>query len=338
MVLPAAAWVLWLVVHTPVLDAQPPPEEPVFRGRERVTAIDLVVEFEPRASRELTSHRLIPANLTPQDFEVLYSGRSQTVVSVEELEGLDASRSEPWEVVIYFDATLSRRRGLHWAAGALAGRVAELTGRGTVEVALADPFPRTLLEPTRETGTLQTVLSEVALTARARDELAALRYELLRAVEAGADASELAPRVAEEERRVVRRQQDALLSWLTAGAAGDRGGRRALFLVSGGYDLEPGEFYRALLADVAGTEPGQIGGFGVGLGAETEDLARSLAAYGWISFNLTPPPPPPPPRGVRLGKWFFTLAAPQMIEPDPRYHIVDPADVHTERNGRRKAM
>ncbi len=319
--------------------------EAVFRGRERVTAIDLVVAFEPTVGRKLVSNRRLPAKPRPEDFTVLYGGRPQTVVAVEDTGGaLDNAEGEPWEMVIYLDAALTNRRGLRWAAATLAERLAELTAYGSVEVVLADPFPRTLLAATRDRVALHAELSRIAQLAEGRDELVALRYAVLKELEESDDPAALAERAAGEERRIVRRQLDALLAWLTAderrgGSTGS--GRRALFLANAGWDLEPQDFYAAAVvqrSDPAATGgPAQVGGDDR-LAAASEELARTVAAYGWVVFDLALPPPEPPPRGIRLGKWFLRPAAPMIFVPDEEYGINEPADRTTERHRLRREI
>ncbi|MEE8522627.1 MAG: tetratricopeptide repeat protein [Thermoanaerobaculia bacterium] len=330
-----ASWLPELRAH--------PGDDAVFRGRERVTAIDLLIEFETTAGHELKSNRLLPKNLRPDELEVLYDGQPRTVIGIEEVEALDAAGGD-WEMVVYFDAVLSTHRGLRWAATSLADRIERLTALGTVELVWADPFPKTLVEPTRDSAPLHLQLAEIAQFGNGRDELVTLRYQFLEELTAGADLEmaprELTRRVAAEEVRLVRRQQDALLTWLTRGEphhnpSAEPSARKLLVLVSNGYDLDPDAFYMDAVAAADGGEPADAPAESTSEGAltaDTENFARTLAAYGWVAFNLTLPPPPPPPDGFRIGKWLLTGAKPRAMIPDPRFRPHSPADRHTERN------
>jgi tetratricopeptide (TPR) repeat protein len=329
----------------PVSLGAQPDDDPVFRGREQVTAIDLLIELETTAAHELRSNRLLPRDLRPDELEVLYDGEPRTIVSVEEVEALDSAGGE-WQMVVYFDAVTSTHRGLRWAATSLADRIEQLTALGTVELVWADSFPKSLVGPTRDSARLHRELAEIAQFSRGRDELVTLRRQFLETLDADGepgfdvemDPEELARRVADEEIRLVRRQQDALLTWLTRGErardAGEPSPRKALFLVSNGFDLDPEAFYRDALAVAEGSDLAEDSGEEDSEGAltaATEDLARGLAAYGWVTVTLTLPPPPLPPEGFRIGKWLLGPARPKMMIPDPRFRPQSPADKATER-------
>ena len=336
--------------------AAQPDEAAVFQGRERVTAIDLILEFEPKRGHEWLYDRQIPKDLAPEDFKILFDGEPRTIISLEEVTDFEVWYGEPWEIVLYFDTILTTTRGVRRMASALGERLESLTAFGSVELVTAGTLPRTRVAATREVGELRRKLSEMALVAEGRDELLTMRFQLLDELKTLADGGEspIAPaelirRVAEEEARIVGRRHDALLTYLTASATANvpdapktapKTARRAVFLVSDGFDLAPETFYAGLLATLEDEDDAALAndglempdlGSAVGLRPATEELARTLAAYGWVTFGLTLPPPPGPPPGVRVGKWLFTPAKPERMGPDPRYHIVDPGDRHTER-------
>ncbi len=113
-----------------------------------------------------------------------------------------------------------------------------------------------------------------------------------------ASGPEIVAAVATEEARIVRARHDDLLLELA-----ERGGGtayRALLVATGGYDLEPGAFYRTV------TEAGGAPSAASGLAADTEVLARTLAAYGWIVLPLLPPEGDPLKEGIRIGKLRLT--------------------------------
>jgi hypothetical protein len=202
-------------------EAQPPPE---VTEREEVTAIDLLVEVSAR------------------NFEVSEDGRSLPIIAIE----LPGSRllTEPWHIVLYFDLALSSSHAVRWAASELADWVLELLTLGEVEIVVADPEPRRVLAPSRDPELLEQTLSGIFLEREGEDELVALREDFLVAggEEPPLPGSERARSMILEERRVIRRQQDELLNLLVRTQPPTS--RRALFLVSDGFDLRPEEFYR----------------------------------------------------------------------------------------------
>ncbi len=283
--------------------AAPGAPQDVFSDEERVTAVDVVVAFDHHPLRKWGTGRAVPRNLQPGDFEVLCGGEKRPVVAVE-------TEGEPWTIVLYFDQVLTSPAGVAWAADVLTRHAEDLTRLGDVEVVVADPVPRPELAVTRDSGALHGVLSQMALRLSrysssdpegSGQELLDMRTEFLAEVSSptpAVDPQELARWVVGEEVRIGRLWQDRLLDFLV-GRAGVRS-RRALVLVSSGYDLSPGEFYLPAvgLAKEAHAEST------ADLHADLESLSRTLAAYGWIVVALRPPPPEPVIRpGKRIGKW-----------------------------------
>ncbi len=273
----------------------------VFTGEERVTAIDLLVDFEPTVGKRMTTDRLVPKGLVPGDFEVRTGGEPRAVIAVEGPE-----EAEPWRTVVYFDLRLVRAAATRRAATLLGERAAELAALGSVEIVIADPVPRVALPATDDAGEIAGALAQIALFPEGWDALVSLRGELLAELEAAQEA-ELAPvdllaAAVAEEVRIVRQAQDRLLAWLAdttgvpaAGAAAPRA-RRALFLVSAGYDLEPAAYYRSHLEAPAARLPD--------LSALTRGLGRALGAYGWVTFSLAPAAAPGE-TGYAVGRWDF---------------------------------
>ncbi len=298
-----------------VLEAQPPASPP-FTDEQRVTAVDVMVEIVSR--RQKGAVPALPSYLGPDDFEVVYEGEPLEVVGVSAFgPAQHAHDGEPWSIVVYFDRRLVNPADASWAAGELFEAAQQLAALGDVEVVTADPAPRPLVEPTRDAELLGSVLAEIALFPEGNDhELLRIRDELLDELgkaDSEIDPAELAAFAVAEEKRIVRRQLDALLTWLADKEAGTR---RALFLVGAGFDLAPEAFYRSRLDRAAKKAlSGETGE----LEDDLEALGRTLAAYGWITFPLVPPAEDPPSKGVRIGKW--RLGAPRG---DTRETAVDP--------------
>lgn len=275
---------LFLAPGPPARAQQEPRDE--FAEETLVTAIDLAVEAR-------NAFGLAPPDLKPKDLVVMEEGEARPVVGVAPLGGGEGE--EPWRLVIYFDLALASRDTVRSAAYALAQESSVLTGMGTVEVVVAEETPEVLLGATREPARVDNALARVYTEYPGRGEIALLRRQALAEAGAGSAVPGGAPRAAPvappgaapaevaaaavaEERAMVRRRQDQLLTWTAA----DRGGGpRALFLVTDGFDLDPGELYRRQVPGV-----GSVGGGPRVLGEATETLARTLAAYGWVVYPV----------------------------------------------------
>lgn len=250
--------------------------------RAEVRAVDLMVAIEPSSGSLL--RRSLPKAFSVQDFELTLAGQEVTVLGVE--DSLEVAAKEPWRVVIYVDVALSSKELVRSAAGLLAEAASDLAGLGSVEVVLADPDPRLVLAATRDESSIDRTLSGLALEPPGTDELIALRSELLRIEEVEGD---LARAALAREIETIRRQSDRLLTWLTAAA--ETSARRALFLVSGGFDLDPAAFYRSQFDTSAldNLSSPRLGGL-------PQETARAIAAGKWIAFALRKAEPDPLPR------------------------------------------
>ena len=284
----------------------------VFGEERRITAVDLAVAFEAGGLREWAADGLVPKTLRPEDFEILYDGEKRPVIAVDTAPG-------QWQTTIYFDAVLARTAELKWAATSLADAIDALLALGEVSIVIADPEPRVLLSSTRDVDHVHAVLSQVAQTAEGIDELVALRTEVL--AELGRDDPDLDPEMlhevaAGEVRRVRQRQDDLLLALVDGAMASPAAASplRALILAGGGFDLRPAAFYQPLISELAESttdasdavpDPGEA------LVPATDDLARTLAAYGWVSLHLAPPRPQPLKEGKRIGK--LRLSGPGIV-------------------------
>lgn len=284
------------------LGAQPGESPPPFRGEQEITAIDVMVQVVSRGG-DKDPVGALPAYLAPEDFEVVAAGAPRPVIGVGAFgPAQNATDRAPWSFVLYFDRRLTSPYEAGWAAGELVAVSERLTDLGRVEVVVADPEPRSILEPTRDPELLGSVLAEIALFPEGEDhELLKLRDEFLAELaksDPDVDPEELAAFAVEEEARLVRRQLDGLVTWLAGVRA--EGPRRALLLANAGFDLDPESFYRPALARHRKKLPA---GGGVDLAADVDVAGRALAAYGWIVFPLVPPPDTPPATGLRIGKW-----------------------------------
>ncbi|MCB1057790.1 MAG: hypothetical protein KDD11_20000 [Acidobacteria bacterium] len=331
---PASVLALWLVLAVTALPARsqtaaPPANPSTFSGEERVTAVDVLVEVEKKRTQDLKAGT--KEELAATDFAIRVDGAEREITGLRTFADANA---EPWTLVVYFDQVLTSSRALRWAASALTEEAANLTRLGKVEVIVADPLPHVLLPPTRDAELLGATLGQLAVSAEGLDRLVEARADFLRLtterkrlvaaapaetppaettgpdddstaleeeVAATTDLGELRRKAIAAEQIAVEHQQDQLLLRL---AASDAGPRRALLLVSGGWDVDPAAFYAPGDRDPMPDEIEEPA-----LGPSSGELARALAAYNWVVVDLLRPEVPPEkyfPRGKRVGKWRMT--------------------------------
>ena len=260
---------------------------------ERVTAIDVLLSFERSEAAQWARTRHSPTGLDTDQFTVRVGGEEQPVVGVQALEDAEGG----WTQLIYVDCRMASRAHLAWAVGALADQAEELVARGTVEVAVADPAPQTLLAASQNAELLRAVLGQLA-TRDCSDLLSQLRGEALEAIEgASVDARPAAAREAlAAERNLTDSSRLSLATRLTDGLRREGGAQKALFLVHGG--LAPSnDFYLPHLGDDA-----QLGS-----ALDNDSISRIVASYGWTVVALETRVEPEK-AGTYIGDWFFTAA------------------------------
>ena len=234
----------------------------------------------------------LPANRPDAGAEellVLEGGISRRVTRLEPLGGED-----PWELLVWIDATLCRSESLASTLLGLARHSTLLARLGRVRVVLAEESPREVLAASREPRAIELALAAVASDEGACGDGAS---ELLWEARAAADPTaaegvlaRLAELVASRGRLLAR----------TAGPCPHDA--CAVLLVAHGYPLE---------LDLALPQPLRspaVLAFGTRLGEANRALARRLALGRWALVALPFQPPPPPgtdehalPRGARPG-------------------------------------
>ena len=220
-------------------------------------------------------------DLQADDLEVFYDGVSQPAVGLRQPSaGRTGDSPSDWQVVVYFDAPLSTPEGLKMAARTLARQAESLIALGPVEVVLADPLPRLFLAASRSSTEVEEALKDVPLDSFAAGELAWLRQRFLAAVDS-ADSETVATHALGHEVALLEQQRGGLLRWLA-----DRPSRgpRVVFLVQNGFDLNPREFYLERVGRSFYEDPRSE--------ITHADLARTLAAEGWIAVVLALGTPP----------------------------------------------
>ena len=133
----AAALAALLALVSAPAGAQRGSRREPFTGTEQVTAVEIVITVEDRAGE-------LPADLRPDDFEILEDGLPVPVVGVEvwrrgtvvrqaaaagapEQVEVSAEPLWTWHTLIYFDQVLSSSRSIRRTAEALAAQAGRLT-------------------------------------------------------------------------------------------------------------------------------------------------------------------------------------------------------------------
>lgn len=221
------------------LDAAEPPADQVSDEID-VREAEVLLDLPPRLGRALS--------LSADDFGVVVGGRHLRPVKLQRM-----GRGEA-HLAVWFDATGPDPHPVQLAAFTLAERAEVLTGMGAVEVVLADPEPRTVLEPTRVAENLRRALAGVAAEMR-------LRRRPAYTVRGGGDP-EIWERAA---------------AWA---AASPVRGPRFLFLVTRGFLPDPAEL--DALGDGAAVAPAPTPRV-----ERARRAARGLAAAGWVTVPVS---------------------------------------------------
>lgn len=219
----------------------------VFHDAQRVTAVDLLVTYERDGAQQWATGSELPKKLVPEDFTVQLDGEPVEVVAVAPP---DEAR---WHFLVYIDAELCSQETLIWATTRLGEHLDSLLAQGHVEIVIADPLPRSLLQSTDDRAEVERVLAQLALQSKATARLQQLRDEfLLHIAEQPAD-DRLLDLLATEELAMVAKRHDLLTTWLVDRSSAPLGepiaalDRRALLYVSDGFDTDPAAFYDQFL-------------------------------------------------------------------------------------------
>lgn len=196
----------------------------------------------------------------PADLLVFDGGEPRQVLKAEPLRPEGGAR--PWHIVLYFDQILAGPETARGAALALARQARELTGLGSVGVAVADPDPRMMVAMTTDAAGISSALGEIADQARKKINPRPL-------------GRETAPKPTDIA--ALRRQLDRLTAFL---AAQPGTGAQALFLVADGFAPPPGEADLMTAPDTGDPAPPGTAT------ASLRETSRFLSASGWITFVM----------------------------------------------------
>lgn len=185
--------------------------------------------------------------------------------SSDELEHLPVpaltTQRTPWQVVIYTNTELAGRFQLPELLRRVADEAERLTQLGPVSVVLADPDPWTIIDATSRAETLQETLLTLADEEHGRDKIHVIRQRFIKDFRPGVGfdvdytLSKESPSMraararaaSKQELALVRSTLDRLLYWLETQPPVRRG---LLVWVTGGFDIDPAEFYVPLVGQV----------------------------------------------------------------------------------------
>jgi tetratricopeptide (TPR) repeat protein len=269
-----------------------------FGEEARVLVQDVLVEVE-RTDTRLEGAADVPKDLEVKDLHLTLDGAELSILGLQP----SATDPEPWHFLLYIDAFVAGDGEIRRAAELWFSQAEALTALGTVEIQVADPDPRIVLEATRDTAQLRETLSRWRLQGEGEQAFIALREAYLgRGSGVVEDEDERGPSLAADEAlrvelRVAQERLDQLSLVLGQGTPGMS--KKVLLWAGAGLDLDPAAFYGNQLPETLKAAAQEQAG----------NLSRLAAAYGWIVFPYAEAPPENRARmkpGVRLGKWRFS--------------------------------
>jgi hypothetical protein len=194
---------------------------------------------------------------------------------------------------LYVDTTLLEAGSVPRVAAAFEKHLDAIVSNGTLEIVVADPQPRQILEATRDPEAIRQALRGMARKVSAKEALIQVRRQGIDTLRGGmcVDYESQARIAAEQELRLIGDALDRLLRW-----AASLGGQRpdVVYFASDGFDTDVTETYRRVILDpssasnplcVQAESPQQAAQnleleFGPKSGARIGEAARDLAALG----------------------------------------------------------
>ena len=263
------------------------------------------------------------AMLRPEDLEVLEDGVVCPVIHVERVPSARGAKpaaappaveataaaapapppARPWRVLIYVDLQLAGVTSVRQAGWELGARAEELAALGEVEVWVADDEAKRIFGPSRDVDGIRKALRKNVADNFGQRRVLRLRERFIqesnqaiglvaRRGTAGDSGSELnlIRAFAVEETRTVEIRRALLERVLAERSAPDW--PQAALVVTGGFDLVPGDFYLPKAAPMA-SEAEMMQRLSADLerwaqGQATDRAARQLAALGWTVVTVLP--------------------------------------------------
>ena len=217
-----------------------------------------------------------------------------TGASVPGSDGDDRGSWRPWRVVFYVSTELAGRYVLRSACEDAAREAGRLTDLGPVEVVLADPMPTVIANVGTDSQRLQAALDDVASRASGVTRVERIRSDFVNEFRPGFgfdslyDVGQPAPAAmaararaaANKERTIVLSELDRIVGWIQGEPPTARG---LLVWVTGGFDLNPADFYLPLLQqlDPVFAQSMRTEYQTLSLEKNVRDLVEVALSYGW---------------------------------------------------------
>jgi hypothetical protein len=205
----------------------------------------------------------------------------------------------PWRVVVYVSTELAGRFVLHTLCRQTAGNADRLTALGPVDVVLADPSPKILTEADQQPDEVRASLTQLADSASGATTIDQIRSSFTRDFKPGVgfDISYTVTQPSPQaiaakarssiyrERTIVRRELGRMVAWLQSQPPVARG---LLLWMTGGFDLNPSDFYIPLVEQVDHylAQKMHTDYQALSLDEDVRRLVDVALAYGWTVMPI----------------------------------------------------
>ncbi len=200
----------------------------------------------------------------------------------------------PWRVVVYVSTELAGRFVLRTLCRQTADNAARLTALGPVDVVLADPTPTLMSEAGSRAEDVEAALNRLAHEASGATTVDAIRNAFTREFTPGVGfnvsytITQSSPTTVaakarssiHRERAIIRGELDRLVAWLQSQPPASRG---LLLWMTGGFDLNPSDFYIPLVSQVDSYMAAKMRTDYAALSLESDvrRVVEVALAYGW---------------------------------------------------------
>ncbi len=257
-----------------------------FSGSLSVTSIRMLV-------RAVDAHGNPVSDLTPKDIRVLEDGKPVGRVTVVPfLTAHAAGRTRAPAVTLYFQNELLDRGRMRSAIKGLIKDAAQLTALGPVRIVVADPAPRVVADGVTAPGALMRILGVLPRKYPPHQKISRLRRQFNRDLNGSMGlTSRLAAMNYRQEEAVIRREIERMQIWAVSQP---RLQDRILLVISGGFDLNPWEYYSTYVQWASGgalpgrkTLPEHDVVNETSVAALFEQVSQELAGMGWTVVSFT---------------------------------------------------
>lgn len=208
--------------------------------------------------------------------------------------------ARPWRVVAYIGTELAGRFVLPQLCRSMADQADTLTGLGPVDVVLANPSPRFVIRSSREAGDVRAAIETIASDASGMTTVEQIRRGFTAEFKPGVGfnqsytITQSAPETfaararacVHRERTVIRGELDRMVAWIQDQPPTERG---VLMWMTGGFDLNPADFYLPLLDQIDPFLAQSLRSDypNLGLQDDVTTLVEVALTYGWVVLPIS---------------------------------------------------